>query len=141
MTGPSEHYLVLHKHVIVRSIPSAEGRVENNKFQGELVELFEWDPTGKWRHCLEGLQGTPGWMMIEHPEFGKLLKPVDLLGVAAYKGDLDALKQQLRRTKFKDLQGTSGQVALRTAAENAHYDCIVSLIEAGINADLFLRVA
>jgi len=79
-------YEVVPKKVFIRETPGgSDGSIVTMRFQGQIVELFDYDPTGSWRRVVTG-EGQPGaqpaepegdgWMLLHRADIGVLLKPV-----------------------------------------------------------------
>jgi len=85
-------YLVVFKMVAVRRYPNATAPSLRGKKAGELVEMYEWDHTRRWRRvraeapsldeediASDGsapLKEVDGWMLIKSDKLGPLLQPV-----------------------------------------------------------------
>mmetsp|Transcript_86707 Transcript_86707/g.176476 ORF Transcript_86707/g.176476 Transcript_86707/m.176476 type:complete len:129 (-) Transcript_86707:65-451(-) len=76
----SERYVVVCKSVAVRAIPDAKGEVIGARSQGQFVDLYDWDPTGRWRRIPGEALGSgrsDGWMLLRHKQKGELLSKVE----------------------------------------------------------------
>mmetsp|Transcript_1804 Transcript_1804/g.3236 ORF Transcript_1804/g.3236 Transcript_1804/m.3236 type:complete len:105 (+) Transcript_1804:250-564(+) len=69
-------YMVVVGSCTVRSRPSADADVVGARQRGSIVNMFEFDESGKWRRVFADGQGAGGWMLLVHDEFGHLLEPV-----------------------------------------------------------------
>lgn len=112
-----------------------------------MVELFEWDPTKKWRQVLD--KGSEiNWMIIEDPMYGILLRlpvgavkkePAPPVCSAATQGDLIQLRKFIKEGYDLDTRDGSGHTPLMLAAMRGHLNCIVALLEGGASASLTSR--
>jgi len=133
--GTGELYEVVSEGVRVRSEPNNTALVENIKTKGTVVEMFSWDESRQWRLCFEaGHNRKPGWMMLDHPTLGPLLKPLDQLCVAAARGDTAQLRRKLKKVKYQTWRSTVWCDPLQLAMAEGHLECAALLIRAG--ADL-----
>ncbi|CAE7214722.1 unnamed protein product, partial [Symbiodinium pilosum] len=74
--GDGAVYEVLYDRVAIRSAASTTATTLEIKQKGESLELFEWDASRKWRRCAaDVLATTAGWVLLDHPEFGPLVRP------------------------------------------------------------------
>jgi len=80
-------YEVIHDAVWIRDEPSSKGAKLGIRSRGEIVKMFELDETRDWRRIRTGGANQiakelcepagSGWMLVQHPTLGDLLKPVD----------------------------------------------------------------
>jgi len=72
-------YEVVYKSVPVRSYPFSDAEVTGARRKGHVVELHEFDATGKWRRIeSESFRSLrDGWIRVHHDALGDLLRPVD----------------------------------------------------------------
>jgi len=141
-------YEVIGKRIAVRSGPSSGATVVASCRQGQTVELFEWDETLLWRRGVEAQTFVEGWMMLDHPELGPLLrplsqpfsyKPLEPLCVAARENQVDELTRFLKQGLPVDTPDVDGRSPLRIAGELGHLTCCVILMDAGANAEKALQ--
>ena len=71
---PAMRYQVVYKRVAVRSTPKANGFVEGGRTQGDVLEGLGLSEDQNWLKIRSN--GQDGWLMIEHPEYGKLLERI-----------------------------------------------------------------
>ncbi|CAJ1444403.1 unnamed protein product [Effrenium voratum] len=84
---PPVRYRVVYKKVAVRQQPDTKSQALRQLPQGEIVDMFEWDPTHCWRRVRilaireaqegGGMQETDGWMLLCSPTVGTLLEEVE----------------------------------------------------------------
>eukprot|EP00930_Biecheleria_cincta_P042354 TRINITY_DN29136_c0_g1_i1.p1 TRINITY_DN29136_c0_g1~~TRINITY_DN29136_c0_g1_i1.p1 ORF type:complete len:549 (+),score=80.80 TRINITY_DN29136_c0_g1_i1:61-1707(+) len=148
-SGEGAIYEVQYDRIAIRSAPTTQSTTLEIKLKGSEVELFEWDSSRLWRRCPADASGTTaGWAMLDHPEFGPLLRPKDLLFcaspldpicVAAFEGQLKELQRFLREGLHIHGSGgfdpsvcdAAGNGPLALAAQTERLGCIVLLVEAG----------
>ncbi|CAE7570322.1 unnamed protein product [Symbiodinium natans] len=139
--GDGAVYEVLYERVAIRSAASTTSTTLEIKQKGEDLELFEWDSTRKWRRCAADARATTvGWVLLDHPEFGPLVRPkgaplcarpLEPLCAAAAEGQLGELKRFLGEGHDPCACDAGGMSALALAALADARDCAVHLIEAG----------
>ncbi|CAJ1359526.1 unnamed protein product [Effrenium voratum] len=78
---PPTRHRVVYKKVAVREHPDTKARSLRTKRQGDLVDMFEWDASQRWRRVqvqAEGANGDlctmDGWMLLHSEEIGPLLE-------------------------------------------------------------------
>ncbi|CAE7234323.1 unnamed protein product [Symbiodinium pilosum] len=81
----SSKYTVIVSSCAVRAEPRADAEAVGARSRGTVVELFEFDPTRRWRRVYADGQVAGGWMLLEHEEFGCLLEPLEAPAVADAK--------------------------------------------------------
>ncbi|CAJ1456055.1 unnamed protein product [Effrenium voratum] len=69
-------YEVLHKAVAIRYLPSTTADMVGTRILGQMVELFEASADQRWRKMEDPESGEEGWMLLQHPQLGALLRPV-----------------------------------------------------------------
>jgi len=81
-------YRVIFKMVAVRDQPIATARSIGSKPAGEIVDMYEWDRTQKWRRVrvlaspdadgdsTSAPTEVDGWMLIHSAKLGALLQEV-----------------------------------------------------------------
>ncbi|CAE7614302.1 unnamed protein product [Symbiodinium sp. CCMP2456] len=139
--GDGAVYEVLYDRVAIRSAASTTSTTLEIKQKGETLELFEWDPSRKWRRCAaDALATTAGWVLLDHPEFGPLVRPqggplcarpLEPLCAAASEAQLGELKRFLNEGLDPRVCDAGGISALTLAAQADARDCAIHLIEAG----------
>jgi len=67
---------VMHKAVAIRYLPSTTADMVGTRILGQFVELFEESGDKKWRKMEDAESGEEGWMLLQHPQIGSLLRPV-----------------------------------------------------------------
>ncbi|CAJ1417810.1 unnamed protein product [Effrenium voratum] len=74
--GSGALYEVMFERVAIRSAPSTAATTLEIKQKGDALELFAWDESRLWRQCpADTLCNTAGWVMLDHPDFGPLVRP------------------------------------------------------------------
>ncbi|CAE7332214.1 pgi [Symbiodinium necroappetens] len=139
--GDGAVYEVLYDRVAIRSAASTTSTTLEIKQKGETLELFEWDPSRKWRRCAaDALATTAGWVLLDHPEFGPLVRPkgaplcarpLEPLCAAAAEAQLGELRRFLNEGLDPRVCDAGGVSALTLAAQADARDCAIHLIEAG----------
>lgn len=76
-----KEYEVVHRRIAIRKKHATDGKVLGTADKGDIIRVFEWDPSRCWRKTHIRLQGGWGnlveaWIMIRHHELGSLLVPV-----------------------------------------------------------------
>ena len=145
--GPGAWYEVIPERVALRVGPSLGAKALGQIRRGEHVELFGWDETGKWRECVDHRLSRSGFVMLDHPELGPLLRPcgeplcirpLNVVAVAAMEGryvDLDRFlsgQDHKDRKDFADFdfQDPRGP-AIVLAAQRGQWRCCLRLLRAG----------
>lgn len=134
-------YEVVFDRVAIRSAPSLTATTVEVKKRGETVELFGWDASRAWRRCPADATGTTaGWVMLDHADFGPLVRPkgaklsalpLEPLCCAAEEDQLPELRRFLSEGQNPCACDASGASALELAVRSDARDCAVYLIEAG----------
>ena len=141
--GTGVVYEVVGARAVNRAAPSLEATILGCKVQGKLVELFEWDETRRWRRHVDAITYVSGWMMLDHPELGPLLRPHGLrfqpaplepLCEAAREGDVAQLERFLASGSEVDVRGAGDRTPLMLAAAAGRGDACVLLVGARANA-------
>jgi len=151
--APGAPYTVCYEKVLLRHLPTTEGLVIHIYKKGDVVTLFDWDETGKWRKCLKHCFGERpedhkfeyGWVMLDHHDWGPLLRPLGKesdscilkpLCMAASENHVSELQRFISEGWDVDVRDHHGKTPLMLAAEQGHLDCCVSLLEGRANASL-----
>ncbi|OLP93484.1 hypothetical protein AK812_SmicGene24605 [Symbiodinium microadriaticum] len=124
-SGPGAFYEVMSERVAFRSGPSFGAKALGQLRKGEEVELFGWDESGLWRECVDHRLARSGFVLLDHPEFGPLLRPkgeplcirpLNVLAVAAQEGRYEDLERFLaakeQEIDFQDPRGPAVVLAL-----------------------------
>ncbi|CAE8640289.1 unnamed protein product [Polarella glacialis] len=138
--GAGAAYEVVFDRVAIRSAPTVHATTLEVKPQGSLLELFDWDDSRLWRRCPADLSGTTaGWAMLDHPEFGPLLRPkgsvlcvrpLEPLCVAAAEGRDEDLQRFLAQGLDANVRNADGLSPLMLASQAGALNCVVHLLEA-----------
>lgn len=148
-SGEGAMYEVQWDRIAIRSAPTTRSTTLEIKLKGSEIELFEWDSTRLWRRCSADASGTTaGWAMLDHPDFGPLLRPKDVplcvspldpICVAAFEGRFTELRRFLKEGLHRHGSGgfdpsvcdAAGLGPLALAAQTESLGCMVLLVEAG----------
>lgn len=141
LAGDGALHLVVSERLRVRKRPSTDALVENIKSQWSIIELFDADDSGEWRLCLEASHefGHPGWVMLAHPELGRLVVPLDPVCDAAAEGRADELRDLLQGLRLHEWPATAQRHPLRDAAARGSLACCAHLLHAGIDAEVLIH--
>lgn len=139
-SGPGAFYEVMSERVAFRSGPSFGAKALGQLRKGEEVELFGWDESGLWRECVDHRLARSGFVLLDHPEFGPLLRPkgeplcirpLNVLAVAAQEGRYEDLERFLaakeQEIDFQDPRGPAVVLALA----KGQLRCCLRLLRAG----------
>jgi len=146
--GSGALYEVVGDRAAHRAAPSLAAPILGCKLKGRCLELFEWDVTRLWRRCVDDKTWLSGWVMLDSPEFGPLLRPKGLpfqvkphepLCIAAREDNLEHLQAFLRDGLDPNVQDAGGCTPLGVAAAAGHLDICVLLLQAG--ADVIAGLA
>jgi len=139
--GCGASYEVVYDRVAIRSAPLTTATTLEVRQKGDAIELFGWDSSKLWRRCPADASGTTaGWVMLDHPEFGPLVRPqgaplcarpLEPLCVAAAEDQLLELRHFLDEGHNPCVCDASGASALTLAARADARDCVVYLLKAG----------
>lgn len=141
--GGGSLWEVVADAVFIRVAPSPSALTPGRRKRGTVVEAFDWDATCGWRRvlCLSTL--LRGWMLLDHPDLGPLLRPLGRplsarpplpLAEAAREGAAEDVRRFLREGHAHTARDVDGKTPLRIAAEGGHLECCLLLLSAG--ADL-----
>lgn len=143
--GKGTRYEVIHDRVVGRPAPSVAAPMQTLRSKGEVIELFEFDETWKWRLGIDDKSLHMVWFMIDHPDYGPLLrpqgqplsvKPMEPVCVAARENLSSDLQRFLDQGAEANVYEASGRSALMLAAENDNLECCILLVEGGADATL-----
>eukprot|EP00747_Dinoflagellata_sp_TGD_P067039 gnl/TRDRNA2_/TRDRNA2_155088_c0_seq2.p1 gnl/TRDRNA2_/TRDRNA2_155088_c0~~gnl/TRDRNA2_/TRDRNA2_155088_c0_seq2.p1 ORF type:complete len:303 (+),score=50.86 gnl/TRDRNA2_/TRDRNA2_155088_c0_seq2:97-909(+) len=141
-------YEVVVDTIAMRSRPSFDARRRAIKAKGVVVELFQWDPTRTWRRCVDELTWIDGWLPLDHPEQGPLLRPVgvpfewrplDPVRVAVRENTPLELRRFLKAGLDPDIRDPKGYTPLMLGAAAGYVECCVLLLLVGRQADPSLK--
>jgi len=154
--GSGGKYEVVASRVAIRASPEADAPIQGCEARGAVLELYDWDVTRKWRQFqkpsdLDFRKRVPtswalGWIMLDHPEMGPLVRPQ---GTAFQQEPLNPLCVAISEDNLVDVQmfllgGLSpddaevdGRTPLMVAADLARLDCCVLLLQA--KADVSIK--
>lgn len=131
----------MYDRVAIRSAPLTTATTLEVRQKGDAIELFGWDSSKLWCRCPADESGTTaGWVMLDHPEFGPLVRPqgaplcarpLEPLCVAAAEDQLLELRHFLDEGHNPCVCDASGASALTLAARADARDCVVYLLAAG----------
>jgi len=143
--GTGALYKVVRDKAIIRSHPAVDAKLRNYKQRGDTIELFEWDSTRKWRRCYDADIRITGWMMLDHPDFGALLRPVGFEEVVMFfspvcaailENHVDNLTEFIAEGMVVNALAEGGVSPLALAADRGRLDCCVYLLQAHASVDL-----
>merc|ERR1719487_863758 len=130
--GKGKLYEVIHDIVVGRPAPSTAAPIQWVRKKGQIVELFDFDETGKWRRGLQFETNHLVWFLLDHPEFGPLLRPqgqplsvapMDHVCVAAAENLVANLTRFLDMGSEANVYDVTGRTPLMLAAENNNIIC------------------
>jgi len=147
--GIGSLYEVVSDKAIIRRRPSVDAELDNIIKKGSVVELFSWDDSWKWRRCCDNTTTRPitGWMLLDHPERGALLRPKNFPAkpwasrplqptvAAVFDNDTPTLKTLLSNGADANFKVDGGPPLLTLAIELGHMDCCVHLMAAGATVE------
>mmetsp|Transcript_46707 Transcript_46707/g.134529 ORF Transcript_46707/g.134529 Transcript_46707/m.134529 type:complete len:487 (-) Transcript_46707:194-1654(-) len=139
--GPEEGALheVIAERVVIREGPSQGASAQGFAKKGSVVKLFEWDESCAWRRSWADRTGW-GWMMLDHPDYGPLLRPVgaklcaqplEPMCVAATEGFVAELRRFIDRGMDPNVRDMEGRRPLQLAVAFGHIECCMELLLAG----------
>jgi len=141
-------YQVVAERLALRQGPSMGAAAIFSFRKGHEVEIFGWDETRLWRQCREPKTALVGWVLLDHPDLGPLVRPKGMamssrplvpLCAAAGEGRLADLRRFLDAQPFGVAVATArdaaGRGPLALAASAGHLACVVRLVEAGADAE------
>jgi len=138
-SGPGAFYEVMSERVAFRSGPSLGAKALGQLRKGEEVELFGWDESGLWRECVDHRLARSGFVLLDHPELGPLLRPkgeplcirpLSVLAVAAQEGRYEDLERFLAKEQEVDFQDPRGPAVVLALAKG-QLRCCLRLLRAG----------
>lgn len=76
-----QEYEVVYSRIAIRAQPSTTGPIIGNAVKGDVLRLFNYDSSQKWRVMHFRLRGGLGdtvhaWVLLKHPQLGTLLHPL-----------------------------------------------------------------
>ncbi|CAE7316565.1 Tbl3 [Symbiodinium sp. CCMP2456] len=98
---------VVADRAAVRAEPSLAAPVQGGKVKGSIVELFEWSDCLKWRRVVDSKTWLSGWMLLDHPQHGPLLRPSSLPFQVKPLEPLCRQKRGMQRGRKGDRQKSS----------------------------------
>jgi len=128
--GTGSLYEVVYDKVLVRADPDTSSRPVGYRIKGQLVELFELDKTRAWGLCFDAKYQDLGWMLLVHPRFGELLRPINGMDMAVRQNSRPDLITRIREGRNVDERDFEGWSPLMRAAERDYVECCVLLLEA-----------
>jgi len=143
--GTGSMYEVMSDNVLIRAQPSQASNPRGRRRKGQEIELFEWDETKLWRRALCRATLTSGWSMLDHPEYGPLLRPIGEkfsanplvpICVAAREGHSCELARFIDLGEDVNMRDVAGETPLMLASRASQLECCVLLLEA--QADAFV---
>jgi len=129
---------------VIRDAPSHEAAAKGFERKGAVVELFGWDSSLKWRQ-MQRWGSQTGWMLLDHPGGGPLLRPKDgpfhneplvPLCVAVQERDVTSVHRFLLEGFDVNTRNLEGRTPLMIAAHEDCLDCCVLLIDGGADPSL-----
>lgn len=142
--GRGMQYEVVYTSVVVRAAPSLGARAQSREMKGATVEMFDWDETRNWRAVYDKLRRV-GWMMLDHHEFGALLRPkclpyqvrpVEPMTAAVMEVDMHFLRKFVSMGMDVNTKDAGDRTPLMVAAEYGRHGPIVVLCASGADASL-----
>jgi len=142
--GTGMEYEVIAEQVIVRAGPSMGATPMSREWKGAVVEMFDWNETMQWRQVLDK-NARVGWMLLDHPELGPLLRPkclpfqvrpVEPMCAAVLEADLYLLRlrQFINKGFSVNVKDAGDRTPLMLAAEFGRHGPAVVLCAAGADA-------
>lgn len=123
--------------------PSMETFVQGSRKRGDIIELFDWDDTLRWRQVLDTVNRRRGWMILDHDDYGPMLRPqgatyssvpLNPLCVSVSEHNVKHLRRFIDAGLDVNVQdAASGSTPIMVAAMRGHLDCCAVLLEARAN--------
>eukprot|EP00930_Biecheleria_cincta_P052162 TRINITY_DN37403_c0_g1_i1.p1 TRINITY_DN37403_c0_g1~~TRINITY_DN37403_c0_g1_i1.p1 ORF type:complete len:515 (+),score=92.61 TRINITY_DN37403_c0_g1_i1:133-1677(+) len=145
--GQGSWYEVVSERVALREGPSVGAPAITSLRRFAELELFGWDETRLWRQCYEPKLALSGWVLLDHPELGPLVRPkgvplcvrpLNPVCTAAAEGRTQDLKLFLNVESPAAVLDASvdaeGRGPLWLAAAGGNLEACVRLVEAGADA-------
>lgn len=145
--GRGSWYEVISERVALREGPSVGAPAITSLRRSAELELFGWDETQLWRQCYEPKLALSGWVLLDHPELGPLVRPqgvpvcarpLNPVCTAAAEGRAQDLKYFLKGELPAAALHTSldaeGHGPLWLATAGGHLEACVRLVEAGADS-------
>ena len=144
-SGPGAFYEVMSERVAFRSGPSLGAKALGQLRKGEEVELFGWDESGLWRECVDHRLARSGFVLLDHPELGPLLRPkgeplcirpLSVLAVAAQEGRYEDLERFLAKARTEEQKSPENLRQVTTS-----FGCYIYIyINANINKYIYIDI-
>eukprot|EP00439_Symbiodinium_sp_Y106_P059971 s419_g8.t2 len=150
VAGTGSWYEVVCERLIIRTAPDLEAPMQGTRRRGQKLEVFDWDPTRKWRRISTSL--GPAWVLLD-AETGPVLRPKDVpfsqqplhpLCQAAREGCLPDIQRFLSEGLEVNARDVDGQTPLMLAAQGFGWEGFVAcvlLLEAKADPNLTLNRA
>ena len=150
VAGTGSWYEVVCERLIIRTAPDLEAPMQGTRRRGQKLEVFDWDPTRKWRRISTSL--GPAWVLLD-AETGPVLRPKDVpfsqqplhpLCQAAREGCLPDIQRFLSEGLEVNTRDVDGQTPLMLAAQSFGWEGFVAcvlLLEANADPSLTLNRA
>ncbi|CAE7391171.1 unnamed protein product [Symbiodinium sp. CCMP2592] len=150
VAGTGSWYEVVCERPIIRTAPDLEAPMQGTRRRGQKLEVFDWDPTRKWRRISTSL--GPAWVLLD-AETGPVLRPKDVpfsqqplhpLCQAAREGCLPDIQRFLSEGLEVNARDVDGQTPLMLAAQGFGWEGFVAcvlLLEAKADPNLTLNRA
>jgi len=127
--GTGSLYEVVFDRVLIRDDPDTSAGLVGYRTKGQIVELFELNEKRTWGLCFEVKHQRLGWMMLTHPRFGPLLRPINGIAMAVRQNNTSGLKTRIKEGRDVD-KWDEGRSPLMMAAERGYLECCVLLLKA-----------
>ena len=147
VAGTGCWYEVVGDRLIIRTAPDQEAPMQGTRRRGQKLELFDWDPSRRWRRISTSL--GPAWVPLDG-ETGPILRPRDVpfsqqplnpLCQAAREGCLPDIQRFLSEGLAVNARDVDGQTPLMLAAQNFGWEGFIAcvlLLEADADPNLTL---
>lgn len=145
--GVGTIYNVVAEKVSFHKLPTVRSEGLGWKKYGDELELFGWDDSRNWRQFLDHRTNLVGWIMLDHPDYGPLLRPNDLplsvkqfqpLCMAVRERNYSDMKRFIEEGDDVNILDPGGYTPLMIAAELNDINSITYLLHAGANPHVTL---